>query len=151
MNRFLTITLFSVCIISTAMQCKNEAIKIAQEMNLQVSPNPIPIKNSNASFLLITKLSAIKTLKKTDSLVFKLSYQADNKYVVIGSKKISTTSNWNRISNLYDTTTFKLTNFLVSDHTTLYFQMNTFKNGNKKTTKSFPISYFENEKTRSKK
>ena len=146
MNKLLQSILLFVFLVSTAMQCDNRTLKIAQEMDLQVNPNPIPIEDGKTIFELITTLPAIKTLKKMDSLVFELSYQVNDELVPIGTNKMSIPGSWNGTTNLYDTTTFELTDFSVPDYTTLYFQMDMFKDGSKKTTELLAISRFKNKK-----
>ena len=146
MSKLLQLILLSVFLISTAMQCDNGTLKIAQEMDLQVSPNPIPIQNGNSTFDLITTLPEVRTLKRIDSLVFELSYQIDGEPFMIGSTRMLTPENWDGTTNLNDTATFELTNFSVPDNTPMYFQMNMFKNGSKKTTELLAVSRFENEK-----
>jgi len=128
------------------MQCDNGTLKIAQEMDLQVNPNPIPIQNGNSTFDLITTLPEVRTLKRIDSLVFELSYQIDGEPFMIGSTRMLTPENWDGTTNLNDTATFELTNFSVPDNTPMYFQMNMFKNGSKKTTELLAVSRFENKK-----
>jgi hypothetical protein len=145
MSKFLQVTLLFVFLISTAMQCDNGTLQIGQEMDLQVYPNPIPVKHGEASFDLITTLPAIRTLKKIDSLVFELSYQKDGELVTIGSTKMRIPVNWNGIANLHDTAAFELTDFSIPNNTYLNFQMNMFKNGSRKTSELLAISRFVNE------
>jgi hypothetical protein len=146
MSKLLQLILLSVFLISTAMQCDNGTLKIAQEMDLKVNPNPIPIQNGNSTFDLITTLPAVRTLKKIDSLVFELSYQIDGEFFIIGSTRMLTPENWDGTTNLNDSATFEVTDFSVPDNTPMYFQMNMFKNGSKKATELLVVSRFENEK-----
>ena len=147
MRKFLQVTLLFFSLILTAMQCDNGTLKIAQEMELKVNPNPIPVKNGKVSFDLITTLPAAKTLNKIDSLFFQLSYQIDGEIVIIGSSRMFSKKHLNGWTNLTDTTTFGLTDFSVPDHAPLYSQMNMFKNGRKKTSELLAISRFENIRT----
>lgn len=149
MRKFLQVTLLFFSLILTAMQCDNGTLKIAQEMELKVNPNPnpIPVNNGEVSFDLITTLPAARTLNKIDSLFFQLSYQIDGEIVIIGSTGMFSKKHLYGRTNLTDTTTFGLTDFLVPDRAPLYFLMNMFKNGRKKTSELFAISRFQNIRT----
>lgn len=146
MSRLFQITILLVFIVSTAMRCNNGALKIGQEMNLRVNPNPIPIENDSASFEIVTSLPSIRTLKKIDSLVFEISHEKGDHLMTIGTTKMMIPTKWNKTTNLHDTVTFELTNFSVPDQTTLYFQVSMHKNGKTKTTEPLPVGHFKNKK-----
>ncbi|MEM6754252.1 MAG: hypothetical protein AAF630_14910, partial [Cyanobacteria bacterium P01_C01_bin.38] len=65
------------------------------------------------------------------------------------STAMLTPPDWEGTTNLNDRVSFELTDFSVPDYTPLYFQMNMFKNGSKKTSELFAVSRFENEKDES--
>ena len=116
--------------------------QLLQQADINVTPSPIPVQNGNATFKLNVSLPAYKSLKKLDSITYKVSYEEEGQYLEIGSASISLPDKRNQLDKIESSANFSLSNGDFRDNTPVYLQIILFKKGKSKRTERLMISRF---------